>query len=911
MPRSPAAPAAADWREHLSRGLALAIEALLYLMVVGAPWAFGAIDSHFEAILYFGLAALLVLWCLRWLISWRLEWRWDPVPLVLAAMLLLGLIQALPLPRGWIPPLSPMAAKLYAELLPARPEQLPPGGTPIVTPQPPGSTLSLYPAGTRHFVLQLMAVLLVYCVARNNLSGLASLRRLAWVSVLNGVALGFMALLQHFTSPPNVIYWTYNSPGTSFGPFVCRNHFPFYMNVCLGLGLGLVLAVRAKQPGYQVAPSVTEAGRRGPRPIQPAEEAAPAGVSDLMQTPWALWVAAGLVLMLASVIMSLSRGGLSALLIGLATLIVLRLATARSWQWLAPVFAVAAAAGLLLLWLGFDLIESRYQSLWRGEVFTERWLIWQAAWEAAQDFLLTGAGGGVFAYLEPLYRPEAADPRVAGTYVHNEYLEALVEGGIPRLVLTLLLVVLVLRSAWRAVRACRGRAEQGLALGGMVGLVAYIVHSAGDFGVHVPALALQVTVLAALLADVAGSAPRPDQASNEQVTWSASWFGLAPLVGTVMVGTMAVLLGITAYRQQVTRTFVAAALQRYADKTSKGMLEAASLLRAGLFYSPEYARYRLEFALALHRALELRATEDLRIASLSEAANVLVALSGGAAPVFSPPQAWAGFMVASGPASFHLQRVQVTRAEGQLRGVLLAVLAQIVAVRDQCPLLLQPHLRLAELASYFAAADAKLAYLQRAKRLRVFDPYVWFQCGMQEWLDEQYETALSSFRHCLELPNASPYFLPILEQVATQRPAEEFLTRVVHHHPAFLFVGTLRIFSQPEQAEKRQPYLQRALDLLRRKSDEDTTADDWRLQALILQELKQPAQAEECFLKALFRAPRQHEWRLELARLYLEQEQFAKAQAAVETVVAHQPNHAQARDLLKQLRELQRLRTRP
>jgi len=79
----------------------------------------------------------------------------------------------------------------------------------------------------------------------------------------------------------------------------------------------------------------------------------------------------------------------------------------------------------------------------------------------------------------------------------------------------------------------------------------------------------------------------------------------------------------------------------------------------------------------------------------------------------------------------------------------------------------------------------------------------------------------------------------------------------------------------------------------------------------VLQELKQPAQAEECFHKALFRAPRQHDWRLELARLYLEQEQFAKALSAAETVLAQQPNHAQARELVQQLRELQRLRGRP
>jgi tetratricopeptide (TPR) repeat protein len=875
------------------------MEGLILLLVTASPWAFGAIDSYFESLLYFGLATVFGLWCLRWLVDWRLEWRWDPLPLVLAGLLLVCLVQTVPLPRELLERLSPTAAKIYSELLPSRPEQLPPGGVPVTSPQPPGSTLSLYPSGTRYLMLQLLAVLLTYTVVRNNLTGLASLRRLAWVSVINGVALAFVALLQHFTSPPNVIYWRFASPGTSFGPFVCRNHFPFYLNICLSLGLGLILAARRPAPVYAVV-----AGSKRRRPVANRADAdialsEPAGLWEWTQTPWVWWVAAGLVLMLASVVLSLSRGGLVALLAGVAVTVLLRLVFTQRWQWLIPVLLVVAAAALLLLWLGFDFIESRYQSLWRGEVFAERWMIWKAAWEAAQDFWLTGAGGGVFAHLEPLYRPEAADPLVAGTYVHNEYLEALVEGGLPRLLLTLLLVFVALHAGWRAVRGLRQRAEQGLALGGMLGLVTFVVHSAGDFGVHLPALALQVTVLTALLTNVA------DEQAQAEV-WSARWWGLAPLVGVTVVGSAAVFLAVAAYRQQVTRFYVAAALQRYPEQKSLAMFEAAEGLRRAVAYSPDFTRYRLEYALAIQRGLELRSAEDQQLAGLTEAADTVLALSGRSGFTFSPPHAWAEFMIANGPASYHRQRVRLSQTEAELRGALLVLLAQIIAVRDQNPLLLHPHLRLAELAPYFTTADSRLTYLGRAKRLRSFDPYVWFQCGMQEWLEEQYETALYSFRRCLELPNGSPYFLPILEQIAAHRSAEEFLTRVVFNQPGYLFIGALRIYPKPEDEPLRRPHLERAVELLRRKEANELTAADWRLKALILQELKQFAEAESCFLKALYRAPREHAWRLELARLYLEQGQFGKARAAVDAVLTMQPNHVAARELAEQLRQLER-----
>ncbi|HMP58043.1 MAG TPA: O-antigen ligase family protein, partial [Gemmatales bacterium] len=767
---------------------------------------------------------------------------------------------------------------------------------------PPGSTLSLYPAGTRHFLLQFLAVLLVYVLARNNLDGLASLRRLSWLMLANGVALAFLALLQRFTSEPNVIYWSYASPGTSFGPFVCRNHFPFYMNVCLGMGLGLLLTVRARQSQYAERPGPTRSRRPAGLPVSgPASEldAEPAGFFDYLQTPWALWVAAGVTLILASIVLSLSRGGLVALLIGAAVVIVLRAVSSRRWHWLVPVILITAAGGLLLLWLGFDALESRYRTIWQGEVLSERMLIWEAAWKTSLEFPLTGTGGGTFAYVEPLHRPEAADPRMAGTYVHNEYLEALVEGGIPRLVLTLVLVGLVVHGAWRAWRARRGRLDQGLVLGGMLGLLAYIIQSAGDFGMHLPALALQATVLAALLMTI-GRAPDPVEPPDADV-WSIQAWGLAPLAGCVLVGSLALLLAVSALRLLATQSCVAEAVRRYPTADSQGMLDAAALLRQALFYSPDFARYRLEWAMALHRALELRHAEDQRRANASEAAQIVLALGLSAGPTASIGKAWGQVLTAAGPPSLHLQRVQLTVADREMRGPLLAMLSQLVAVRNQCPLLLQPHLRLAEFESFYVQAEPRLVHLNRAKKLRAFDPFLWFQCGLQEWLDGNQAEALRSWRRCLELPKADPYFSPIFEEVTARLPTEVFFTEIVADSPHYTFAAALRLFPKPDQVTERRPHLDRALALLRRH--DDLTAEEYRLRGHIQHSLGLYNQSEDSMHQALFRSPRRHDWRLELAAFYLERQLHVKARDEVATVLAQQPNHPQALELQRIIRE--------
>src|SRR6202035_3042684 len=108
-------------------------------------------------------------------------------------------------------------------------------------------TLSLTPEATRDYCFRLLAVLLLFAVVRTHLAGAAVLQRLAVVLVANGFALCLFGVIQRLTSPPTMLYWTYPSLGTVFGPFVSRNMFTYYVNMCLGLGIGLILVRSAPQ----------------------------------------------------------------------------------------------------------------------------------------------------------------------------------------------------------------------------------------------------------------------------------------------------------------------------------------------------------------------------------------------------------------------------------------------------------------------------------------------------------------------------------------------------------------------------------------------------------------------------------------------------------------------------------------
>src|SRR5262249_38182480 len=90
-------------------------------------------------------------------------------------------------------------------------------------------------------------------------------------------------------------YWSVPTKGQVFGPFVCRNHAAYYLNLCLGLTAGLLL---------------------GTRYFLTSERSSWRGI---FRDPRVLWLICGIGIMFAGLIATLSRGGLIGLGIGVVT----------------------------------------------------------------------------------------------------------------------------------------------------------------------------------------------------------------------------------------------------------------------------------------------------------------------------------------------------------------------------------------------------------------------------------------------------------------------------------------------------------------------------------------------------------------------------------------------------------------
>lgn len=214
-----------------------------------------------------------------------------------------------------------------------------------------------------------------------------------------------------------------------------------------------------------------------------------------------------------------SRGGTLAMIAGgIVTAVVLvaqrilrsrdRSVAARRRQFLVgslPLGIVALCALVLIVYVSAGGVAQQLSDTSLTEIAEPRskFAAWRSSVELVREAPWTGVGRGA---LEPAFtRVHPASAHVTFSHLENEYVQAIVEWGIPGA------IALALALGWLAVVAIRRWRDGPLAAGALGGLAAIAVQSNVDFGVEllgvaVPATALAATVAYAPLREVAGGA---------------------------------------------------------------------------------------------------------------------------------------------------------------------------------------------------------------------------------------------------------------------------------------------------------------------------------------------------------------------------------------------------------------------
>lgn len=328
-----------------------------------------------------------------------------------------------------------------------------------------GTTLDAY--ATQEAVLKLVMVLVIFFVAGQ---GFAQATNDAWKELglavtLYAFALGLFAILQFF-SGHNLIYWNVTSRGWTFGSYVNHNDYAGLMEMLIPVAAGYVLSRSRTDP------------RR-------------------------LLLAFGLLVPVASVLLSGSRGGFVSLLV--EALVFGWILWRRSGEggnrlrWILPIGLAAAA--LLFYWLAPGRVVSRLGALAKVTRTTEITLGQREL--AARDTLRifrahpwVGIGLGSFNTVFPQYRTFPTD--LGWAHAHNDYAEALAETGIVGGALIVFSLALFFSLAFRHLPAGHWDEACWIQLGAAVGCCGLLVHSLVDFNLHIPANAAWFAVCVAL-----------------------------------------------------------------------------------------------------------------------------------------------------------------------------------------------------------------------------------------------------------------------------------------------------------------------------------------------------------------------------------------------------------------------------
>jgi hypothetical protein len=149
--------------------------------------------------------------------------------------------------------------------------------------------------------------------------------------------------------------------------------------------------------------------------------------------------------------------------------------------------AVAGAAAAVL-YFSFPLMHTRVEQFVHDAGERTRPILWRGAWKIFEAHPVLGAGGGSFDALFEPYRPVGY--RDQPYYAHCDYLNTLADYGA---VGFLLLFGAAATIAWRGGRA------RGLAGAAFTGMLAFALHLLVDFHLKIPALAMIVATVAALV----------------------------------------------------------------------------------------------------------------------------------------------------------------------------------------------------------------------------------------------------------------------------------------------------------------------------------------------------------------------------------------------------------------------------
>lgn len=378
--------------------------------------------------------------------------RWSTA--LLAVIALLSAVQVVPLPLAWIQVLSPLR---YHDIQ----------ATSLFRTLPCSAPLSAAHGETIQYLLTLGGCLVTFLVVRS-----ISAERAArpWIVTWPLLAIGAGQALLGFVQA-----YARAGEGLARGTYQNRDHYSALLELILPFALLYPLAILQRS---RVAHE------------SPAWPALKACLPLVMAA-----------LVLVGVVHSLSRGGflsaLGSLLVCGSLAFTLRgrqvrysdLSISRLRRAL-PVMTVGLVVLLGFIYLPTDPLIARFSELAQTDDISAdtRAQIWRDTASMVPAYRWLGAGWGTYQYTFSRFKSVA--PMHTVDYVHNDYLQVLVEAGPLVFVLGIIFLLRMIAGALRSAGYSLSPDQRYLAIASVGACTAILLHSVVDFGLYVPANAL-------------------------------------------------------------------------------------------------------------------------------------------------------------------------------------------------------------------------------------------------------------------------------------------------------------------------------------------------------------------------------------------------------------------------------------
>jgi O-antigen ligase len=343
------------------------------------------------------------------------------------------------------------------------------------------------PAGEVYQSAAYLAVLAAYfLLAQSAISAPKDVRLLLGVLAGLGALEASYGVLNLISGNETLLGWPREYyPRSATGTLISRNHFAYLMEMLLPVtaAFAVVFAAGARRRA------------RGRRSDESEESARRILISTLM-------ILCGMGLLFARSRMGLISFGAAAVTVMILNRILApanaggggRGPSSRTLNLGVGAFAIVAT-----LMIGSDAILERFVSL-DEDLRSGRLPIWHATFKMFADAPLLGHGWGTYEGLLPGYRPHPV-----GNYfdhAHSEYLEVLAEAGVFGFSILVGMLYMFARRLQRVLQKPLSELQRTVISFLALAVISVVYHSAADFGLRVPGVALTFLLVLALFCQV-------------------------------------------------------------------------------------------------------------------------------------------------------------------------------------------------------------------------------------------------------------------------------------------------------------------------------------------------------------------------------------------------------------------------